>query len=452
MIPESRFEPVDLEGVEPLELYRPGGLHPVCLGDVLGNGRYRILRKLGAGAYSTVWLARNEHAPSHPLVSLKVLTHDTSMRDRVEFKALCLPDGPLVRDQPRVSESLHIQSFEDCFIEQGPNGAHQCLVSRLAGPSILALVRWGGRLQSTLVRSVAKQVADAVAFLHSRGYVHGGACGSMSSSPARLVNSLAVDPDLTSSNVLFQVSDTLRCWSDQDVHSGFGQIWTEDVRTCDGTLPGPTAPHAVVEATELSRLALSNLLLKDITLVDFGQTFALDKKPADYTPATTINNYPPEMYFEMRVCPASDVWMLGCLLFELRAGYSLFPCYGHPVYVIRDMVLLFGRLPDPWWGKFQERGQWFDETGASLPHVEHATSGTLRDALRRIGRTDNPNRRQKTSMQDTTGAFLNKAEVEALGDLLEKMLRYRPEDRIALCHAVHHPWFGMYDVCASSEL
>jgi len=38
------------------ESYHPGGLHPVHLGDVL-NGQYEIIRKLGDGAFATVWLA-----------------------------------------------------------------------------------------------------------------------------------------------------------------------------------------------------------------------------------------------------------------------------------------------------------------------------------------------------------------------------------------------------------
>jgi hypothetical protein len=42
-----------------IESYHPGGLHPVHLGDTLDEGRYRILRKLGYGAFSTVWLARD---------------------------------------------------------------------------------------------------------------------------------------------------------------------------------------------------------------------------------------------------------------------------------------------------------------------------------------------------------------------------------------------------------
>lgn len=39
--------------------YGPGKLHPVHFGDVYKDGRYKVLRKLGAGSFSTVWLARD---------------------------------------------------------------------------------------------------------------------------------------------------------------------------------------------------------------------------------------------------------------------------------------------------------------------------------------------------------------------------------------------------------
>lgn len=39
--------------------YRPGGYHPVALGDTLSDGRYKICHKLGYGGFSTVWVARD---------------------------------------------------------------------------------------------------------------------------------------------------------------------------------------------------------------------------------------------------------------------------------------------------------------------------------------------------------------------------------------------------------
>lgn len=45
---------------EPLHRYQKGGYHPVHIGDLLNNGRYKILHKLGWGGYSTVWAARDQ--------------------------------------------------------------------------------------------------------------------------------------------------------------------------------------------------------------------------------------------------------------------------------------------------------------------------------------------------------------------------------------------------------
>jgi serine/threonine-protein kinase SRPK3 len=53
----SKREEEDIE--EGKIRYRKGGFHPVRLGEVY-NAKYKVLRKLGYGRYSTVWLVRNQ--------------------------------------------------------------------------------------------------------------------------------------------------------------------------------------------------------------------------------------------------------------------------------------------------------------------------------------------------------------------------------------------------------
>jgi serine/threonine-protein kinase SRPK3 len=46
-----------LPKIEHREEYRPGGFHPVHIGDRFGTaGRFRVIHKLGRGGLATVWL------------------------------------------------------------------------------------------------------------------------------------------------------------------------------------------------------------------------------------------------------------------------------------------------------------------------------------------------------------------------------------------------------------
>lgn len=45
---------------EQVDEYRPGGYRRIRIGDVLNSGRYHVVRKLGFGHFSTVWLVKDE--------------------------------------------------------------------------------------------------------------------------------------------------------------------------------------------------------------------------------------------------------------------------------------------------------------------------------------------------------------------------------------------------------
>lgn len=55
LVPFRRDEAASGEW-ESLRQYTQCHFHPVRPGDIYGDGRYRVIRKLGFGSYSTVWL------------------------------------------------------------------------------------------------------------------------------------------------------------------------------------------------------------------------------------------------------------------------------------------------------------------------------------------------------------------------------------------------------------
>lgn len=55
----AEHDHMDSESDEGSEEYREGGYHPVAIDDLFCE-RFRVIRKLGWGHFSTVWLARDE--------------------------------------------------------------------------------------------------------------------------------------------------------------------------------------------------------------------------------------------------------------------------------------------------------------------------------------------------------------------------------------------------------
>ncbi|KAJ3506819.1 hypothetical protein NLJ89_g6654 [Agrocybe chaxingu] len=426
----SRFRPSRLNNVEYVEDYQPGGFHPIAIGDSFSQGGYRVIHKLGFGGSSTIWLARNRHGK---LVTLKVLRAEGSSKAVDETPELVTPLNlaEYLQANGPATGSSNIQIPEDSFIENGPNGSHLCLAYQFAGPSVLSMSDCPGRvigsrrLRKDLARKVVKQVACAVEIMHNAGFVHG---------------------DLTTSNILFRVAGHVQDWSDREVYLNFGHPETEKIAIYDRSPLGPHMPLKLVVPIEDAYLTNSAILREDILLIDFGQSFSTSRPPVGYEPATMPHYLSPEARFEGRIGLPSDVWSLACTLFQIRGGSPLFEAFlGGDEEVLKEIVATLGKLPEPWWSAFENHHRWFDENGvpkaselqqAMLP----AEKTSIKQKLAGIGAQDEPPVTGSDGpMMEPLGSRLDNTEIQLLGDLLEKMLRYRPQDRITMSEVVAHP-------------
>ncbi|KAF8326896.1 kinase-like domain-containing protein [Amanita rubescens] len=420
-----------LWSIEEIQLYQPGGFHPVSIGDIYANGRYKILHKLGYGGESTVWLARDlrpQPGDSDTLVALKVLSGFSSTKPTDEIPDLFVPDKlDMLANATHNPAGQNFLAVKDYFTVEGPNGKHVCIVTQFVGASVLSMGSRGcGRLRGDLARKVAKQTADMVELMHSAGLVHG---------------------DLTSSNILFQVSPRVRRWTDEEVYSTLGRLWTEEIETLDNSPPGPHAPRELVQPIDNHDISSPSFLEENIVVTDFGQSYDITALPKDYTPGTALHYFSPEARFDNIITPASDIWGLACTIFEIRAGFSLF----NSVFTARSLdlqniVRTLGKLPEPWWSKFEKRHVWFEENGEPKVQVNGepmfpARKTSIRKRLQTIGDDEKVGSERHGPMMDPPGTRLEEEEIELLSNLLEKMLRYQPENRITIKEVVRHPWF-----------
>ncbi|KAL7414294.1 kinase-like domain-containing protein [Mrakia frigida] len=160
--------------------YRPGGYHPVRIGDKFREGRYEVKRKLGWGHFSTVWLARDSRENRH--VALKIVKSDKHYTETAldEIQLLLALSTPSSSSSSETSSSRssppfvhpgrnHVVQLLDSFRHTGPNGIHVCMVFEVLGESLLGLIQRHhnvGGLPFPLVKQIAKQVLLGLDFLH----------------------------------------------------------------------------------------------------------------------------------------------------------------------------------------------------------------------------------------------------------------------------------------------
>ncbi|CAF0721786.1 unnamed protein product [Brachionus calyciflorus] len=145
--------------------YCKGGYHPINIGDVF-NGRYKVLRKVGWGHFSTVWLCWDTKSLRY--AALKVVKSAKHYTETAidEIKLL-----RAVRDtDPNDPYRLKTVQLYDDFKISGPNGTHVCMVFEVLGHNLLKLITRSDYTGIPLenVRIIVKQVLEALHYLHTK--------------------------------------------------------------------------------------------------------------------------------------------------------------------------------------------------------------------------------------------------------------------------------------------
>ncbi|KAI9787046.1 MAG: hypothetical protein M1816_007717 [Peltula sp. TS41687] len=391
----------ELDDVEDVEEYRWGGYHPVKLNDVL-DGRYKVIHKLGHGGFATIWLARD--LKGHRYVAVKILMADVSTHELIFLSYL--------RDKG--ANHPNIMSLQDAFTVKGPNGLHQCLVLECVGPSLRRIAYSKCRLSGSTRRKVAGQVAEGVAYLHSTGICHGGKYLLMPPKEAR---------HLTSSNILFELNN-FDTWSEAEVYQNLGKPRTARIRLLSGAAPGLQAPTKLIESIQYSNID-EEWLTGRIRIVDHGESFFQNDPPTRF-PGTPASYFAPEMAFGRSASMASDIWALGCLIYECQASHPLFPVFFNVFgEAVARVVQTFGPLPDTWREFYHD-----DILGINLQagedHILFDGSNLNYPLESRVSKI-----KPELTAQETTNLL----------SLLKATLEYEPSKRLSARQITMHAWF-----------
>ncbi|KAF2013441.1 kinase-like protein [Aaosphaeria arxii CBS 175.79] len=272
--------------------YGPGLFHPVYIGDIYKDGRYKIEQKLGWGSSSTVWGARDLH--DDKFVAIKVIESKASENDK-ELRILQhLRDSDLEHPGRK-----HIIKLLDHFYHDGVNGRHLCIVTEAAGQTLYQYVDakdrgLPGRLDGSECRLFSRQLLLAVDFMHKCNILHG---------------------ELHNSNIMFLLPDY--CYYDEPCIS--------QVTRKDGEPIGEHMPKHVVGKPRIStdHDKKKNMTFEmTVKVVDFSMSFFADELPTHV--ATNRSMRPPEMIIERPVSKAMDIWQLACVTYWAATRSDLF--------------------------------------------------------------------------------------------------------------------------------
>uniref|UniRef100_A0AAZ3SIF7 non-specific serine/threonine protein kinase n=1 Tax=Oncorhynchus tshawytscha TaxID=74940 RepID=A0AAZ3SIF7_ONCTS len=163
--PEEEILGSDDEEQEDPADYCKGGYHPVKIGDLF-NGRYHVIRKLGWGHFSTVWLCWDIQVKN--FVAMKVVKSAQHYTETAldEIKLLrCVRES----DPSDQNKEMVVQLIDD-FKISGINGIHVCMVFEVLGHHLLKWIiksNYQG-LPLPCVKSIIKQVLQGLDYLHSK--------------------------------------------------------------------------------------------------------------------------------------------------------------------------------------------------------------------------------------------------------------------------------------------
>ncbi|PLB47705.1 kinase domain protein [Aspergillus steynii IBT 23096] len=269
--------------------YDPRKYYPAYIGETISR-RYRILSKLGWGANSTVWLAKDIGRSSNRYVTLKITNcgkeEQRSASEEVEMSRY------MSQLQSNHEGRAYVRLVRESFCNQGAQGEHLCLVFEpLREPLWLLGKHLGSNgVPPAVLKPFLRLLLQGLDFLHSECQI--------------------IHTDLKADNFLlgFEDSSVLESYARQQ-ESNPAPFWDGDghpvFQSC------PDFGHL--------RKGVGLVQISDFSAAVFGNVPEPHNHDIQPQPFCA-----PEALLKATWTYSADIWNLGTMLWELLADHVLF--------------------------------------------------------------------------------------------------------------------------------
>ncbi|KZT32280.1 kinase-like protein [Sistotremastrum suecicum HHB10207 ss-3] len=386
--------------------YRPGGYHPIHLGDVISHKQdlitrqYRVLYKLDHDDISTEWLGQRLDNDLYVVLNIGIARLRRGREDDLAVTLGALPSAP-------AQGSEHILRYLDHFELSGPNGIHTVFVSNLRWP----IDHPGVRLQWD-TRVLAYQCCLALQYLHAHGFIHAGI-------------------------------------SERSFSLGMREYKPEQFEHLRLRMGLPHCRPALPDDPESDLHRIPKYLCASSALMNARRSFfadvhtsqvriLLDRFVNTSRPQETVRNpishmrySSPEMIIFQRSCTAKDdVWALGMTKLLLMITGDLFIS---PELALHDQLKLIttklGPLPPQYWNACHPKPYELRDR-EQLEHSALSTWQAVRECYLSTRLRIAP-----------TGQALER-DARELENLLRSMLNYHSDQRPSMADISRHPFFS----------
>ncbi|KAI2617881.1 serine threonine protein kinase, CMGC group [Hypoxylon sp. NC1633] len=278
-----RLSPNQKVEEETIPDYVASRYYPVRIGEVFQD-KYQVVGKLGFGASSTVWLARDLSHRRH--VALKLYINSAAM-------------GEQLNDELNVYKSIErgsryhpgrnaVRTLLDSFDIDGPDGRHRCLVHPPLWESVLTFLHRNPvrRLPVPVVAFVLKRLFLALDFLHTECNI--------------------IHTDIKADNIMFGIDD-------DSVFTNFEEQELQE--PCPRKELGGRTIYISRELRMPKQWGAP-------VLCDFGSAVLGDKEHLEDIQPSIYRA--PEVILEVPWSYSVDVWNAGCMIWDIFEGGHLF--------------------------------------------------------------------------------------------------------------------------------